>query len=113
MRRKKTKSKRQLPADFLINKFEVLDRVENIIKKFAIPPKMVFTWDQTGLPLRPTSKWTIAPEGSQQIAVDGGEDKRMITMQLVGTASGGLLCPQLIHGGKTVRCEPQNGIPQG
>ena len=82
VRRKQTTGKRQLPANFLVLKLEFLNRLGKVIEQFSIPPQFVINLDQTGLPIRPTTEWTMAPSGSQSVAVDGAEDKRMITMQV-------------------------------
>lgn len=113
-RRKETTGKRQVPTEFASLKEEHLERIKTAVLTYAIPNELVFNWDQTGLAIRPATEWTMAPKGVEKVVVEGAEDKRMITMQVAGFASGELLSPQLIYGGKTDRCHPDaDVIPSG
>ena len=50
----------------------------------------------------------MAPRGAVQVNGQGFNDKRGITMLLSVNMYGYLLPPQVIYGGKTDRCHPQN-----
>ena len=41
---------------------------------------LIINWDQTGSKLVPESEWTMAKQGTKQVAVVGKEDKREITV---------------------------------
>lgn len=100
----------QIPEDFAKLKKDFLNRVKTNIKTYKIPLALVLNWDQTGVSIRPTNDWTMDPKGAKQVVVEGGTDKRMITMQLCGSAAGTLLPPQVIYEGKTSRCEPNKEL---
>ena len=52
------------------------------------------------------SSWTLAKEGSKQVAIAGIGDKWQFTVVFASTMSGDFLPPQVIYAGKTQRCVP-------
>ena len=111
VKRKATKAARKVPPDFPEIKLAFLNRIACCVKEYNIPPSLILNWDQTGTKFVPTSDWTLAAEGSRQVAVVGLEDKREMTVLLTCTMSGLLLPPQLLYAGKTSRCYPAVTFP--
>lgn len=96
VKRKATKAARKLPRNFNVQKGGFLENISRTVHLYKIPKDLVFNFDQTGLPLVPTSNWTMAECGSKQIDVVGKDDKRNITALLTVTATGKLLPPQVL-----------------
>lgn len=59
VKRKGTKSVKQLPADFDEIKKNYVEKVSNVVTKFQIPDSLIINWDQTGCQLIPeeTGLW--------------------------------------------------------
>jgi hypothetical protein len=68
-------------------------------------PSLVLNWDHTGIKYVPVGNWT---KGSDIV---GMHDKRQITAVFGCTMEGEFLPPQIIYGGKTVRCLPLVKFP--
>lgn len=107
VKRKGTKSVKQLPTDFDEIKKKYVEKVSNVVTKFQIPDSLIINWDQTGCQLIPGGDWTMDQKGAQQVSITGLDDKRQITLLLAITKSGSLLSPQLIYAGKSDRCLPK------
>ena len=73
---------------------------------------MIVNIDQTGVSIVPVSDWTMAKEGSRQVAITGADDKRQITAVMGANSTGKLLPPQLIYAGKTDACHPKFKFPE-
>ena len=99
VKRKATTGHRHVPADFQQQKSTFLRRINNIILTHNIPASLVVNFDQTGIHLVPSSSWTMAPQGSNQVPIAHKEDKRQITGVLAGSAAGNILPPQLLYQG--------------
>ena len=78
-----------------------------------IPHDLIFNWDQSGIQLVPTGKWTMNRAGEKVITIAHSDDKRQITAVFAATMTGKYLPPQLIYKGKTVRCHPKVDVPKG
>jgi hypothetical protein len=99
VRQKSTTGHRHIPDDFHQQKQQFLNKVNNIISTNNIPAPLVVNFDQTGLNLVPTHKWTMAPQGTNQVSIAHKEDKRQITGVMAGSAFGHFLPPQLLYQG--------------
>ena len=78
---------RQLPQDFDDIKAAIVDKVNNVITKDAIPDDLVINWDRTGVNMVPGGTWTMEEQGFQQVPIHGMDDKRQITVLLAVTKS--------------------------
>lgn len=110
VKRKGTKSVKQLPADFDEIKKKYVEKVSNVVTTFQIPDSLIINWDQTGCQLIPGGDWTMDQRRAQQVSITGLDDKRQITLLLAITKSGSLLSPQLIYPGKSDRCLPKGVV---
>ena len=54
--------------------------------------------------------WTMDKKGKKRIEITGLQDKRQITAVICGSILGEISPPQLIYGGKTVRCVTQRSL---
>ena len=113
VKRKGTKAARATPANFSILKEEYLARITKLVADHNIPDSLLINWDQTGIKLVPVSEWTMAKKGSNQVAITGLGDKRLITGVLACAASGEVLPPQLLNGGRSDACHPKYKFPVG
>ncbi len=111
VKRKGTKAARKLPENFDEQKDKFISDVGGIVADHDIPPELVLNFDQTGVKIVPVSNWTLAAQGSKQVAIVGLEDKREITALLGSTASGDLLPPQVIYQGTTDKCHAHYTFP--
>lgn len=55
-------------------KDEFLQRVETAVKKYNIPPEIIYNWDHTGINYVPVSSWTMEVEGTQRVPIIGLDD---------------------------------------
>ena len=106
VKRKGTRTARKIPPDFPEMKASFLNKVAEAVSTFHIPPAMVVNCDQTGSKMVPVNPWSLAAEGSKQVAIVSLDDKREITVLLSVSLDGQLLPPQVIYAGKTPRCHP-------
>ena len=79
----------------------------------AVPPSLIFNWDQTAVKFVPAGDWTMHRAKDKIIPITSSNDKRQLTAVLGGTMTGEYLPPQLIYQGKTLRCHPKVSFPQG
>ncbi len=84
-----------------------LHEIVNTVEEFDIPPSLVINLDQTPSKYVPGSRSTLAKEGSKNVPIAGGSDKRMITLTFATTLSGVFLPMQIIYGGKTKQSFPR------
>ena len=81
-----------------------------------IPDDLIFNWDQTGLSLVPTGKWTMHQAKATMIPITHGHcssccyPERQIPAPSTCTI---YLHHQVICQGKTVKCHPKVAIPSG
>ena len=61
-----------------------LQRVETAVKKYNIPPEIIYNWDHTGINYVPVSSWTMEVEGTQRVTIIGLDDKRQVTVVFAG-----------------------------
>ena len=111
VKRKGTKAGRKLPADYDQVKAAFMKRIVDAVQENKIPAELVINFDQTGVKLVPTSEWTMAAEGANQVEITGCDDKREITAVLGISMAGKMLPPQVIYAGKTDRCHPEFNFP--
>ena len=110
VKRKATMAARKpLPSDFAEIKLAFLKRISDFVHENKIPPELILKWDQTGAKFVPTSEWTLAEEGSQQVYVVGKEDKTRndcsFDMHNVMLSASATL--------KTNKCHPTITFPSG
>jgi hypothetical protein len=104
VKRKVTKAAKKIPADFDQLCHNFYSKIQTFVIEHSVSDELIVNWDQTGVFLVPSSKYSMAAIGSKQVPVVGSDDKRQITALLTITASGELLSPQLIYQGKTEQC---------
>jgi len=78
-----------------------------------IPESLIINWDQTGLSIVPSGDWTMEKERTNIVPIAHSDDKQQLTAVLATTAAGDYLPPQLLYQGKTSKCHPQVGFPDG
>ena len=110
-KRKGTKAARHRPEDFEIIQGKFHRRIARRVKKYKIPDALVINWDQTGVEVIPSGKWTMNQKGDKQVEIKGIDDKRQYTALLACTLSGELLPPQILYQGTTDRCHPHADFP--
>ena len=69
IKRNTTRAARKVPPNFEDLKSSFLHQILSEIEQYAIPPKWIISWDQTGSNLVPVSQWTLAEQGSRQVPV--------------------------------------------
>uniref|UniRef100_A0A1X7T022 DDE-1 domain-containing protein n=1 Tax=Amphimedon queenslandica TaxID=400682 RepID=A0A1X7T022_AMPQE len=98
---------KELQGDFLAD-------IQAEVLMNNIPPAMIFNWDQTGLQLVPTGRWTMNQSGEKMIPIAHSDNKRQVTAVLAASLTGEFLPPLIIYQGKTTRCHPTvTAVPQG
>lgn len=64
-------------------KSNFLGKIEELVTKYKIPPKLIINFDHTGVQLLhvlPVSRWTMAEKlGCDKVNIVGLDDKRKIT----------------------------------
>ena len=107
-RRAVTSSRKNLTADELLRKRKEFSRgVKRWVREYDIPDALVINWDETSLPVMPTTDFTMAVRGARTVKIAGHDDKRAVT-GLVGVARDGTMLPlQIIYTGTTVQCHPK------
>jgi transposase-like protein len=98
-------------SDFEACKSQFLFDIATITEMEDIPNVLILNWDHTGIKYVPVGNWTMAKEGSKRVDIVGMDDKRQITAVFGCTMEGEFLPPQIIYGGKTVRCLPSVKFP--
>ena len=61
-----------------------------------IPNELILNWDQTGIQLVLTGKWTMHRAGAKVIPISNCNGKQQITAVLAASNTGEYLAPQLI-----------------
>ena len=113
VKRKGTRTACKILPDFPEVKASFLNKVAEAVSTFHILPTMVVNCDQTGSKMVPVNPWSLAAEGSKQVAIVGLYDKREITVLLSVSLDGQLLPPQVIYAGKTSHCHSSVVVPPG
>ena len=85
--------------------------VNAVVEMEEIPTQLVFSWDQTGISIIPSSSWTMEAKGSKRVKIVGMGNKRQITSVFCGALSGEFLPAQLIYQRKTTTCLPCHKFP--
>ena len=49
--------------------------IKAVVEMEAVPPELIFNWDQTGISIVPGSSWTMEVKGSKQVDIMGMDDK--------------------------------------
>ncbi len=73
-----------------------LYRLALLIKDHNVPKDLVYFWDEYGQELVPSSKFTFAKKGSNDVPILGLDDKRQITGTLCHNAELDFVGGQLI-----------------
>ena len=86
VKRKSTTSKKVLRVENFENeKSKLLNKIQNRVAEYGIPPFLIINRDQTGLHIVPVSQWTMAKERSKRVEIVGSEGKCQITGVLLFT----------------------------
>ena len=85
-------------------------RVANIAEKHHISPALILNSDQTPSKCVQVGRLSMAPDGSKQVWIAGGNDKHTITWALTVICDGDILLFQIIYKGKTKAFISQNPI---
>ena len=83
------------------------------MSKDKIPAEMVINWDQTPLQYIPAEKWTMEAEGTSNVSIAGGADKKALSAIFTVTLSGEFLPMHLVYLGKTSQSLPKHIFPTG
>ena len=97
---------KKLPENFSSLQEDFLQRVQEAVVKHQVLMDLIINFDETGLPMVPSSQWTMAERGSKDVSLLDMDDKRQITAVLACTPTGTLLPPQLLYQCSTTRCHP-------
>lgn len=99
--KKATTSGQKLPADWVQQVQDMNSRVAAIVGTHNITHEcFIINWDQTGVLLLSTHKYTYHNQKEKQVPVIALEEKRQITAVVAGALSGELLPLQLIFTGQ-------------
>ena len=111
--RKGTRAARKRPADFPDLERDFLRRIQVCVAEHKIPNCLIINFDQTGVNVVPTGKYTVEVQGSKQVEITGLDDKRQVTALLSVNLDDDFLPPQILYKGKTEQCHPKyNGFPE-
>jgi hypothetical protein len=111
VKRKVTKAAKKLPSDFNQLRDNFHSKIQDVVKTHNVPNELIVNWDQTGVFLVRSSKYSIAEVCSKQVSVIASNDKRQITALLTINACSEMLSPQLIYQGKTDNCHAKYKFP--
>lgn len=111
VKRKGTRAARKIPDNFDAVQVEFLSKIENCVSQYDIPDVLIINFDQTGINIVPTGKYTQDIEGSKQVEITGIDDKRQVTALLSVDLAGNFLPPHVIYKGKTEQCHPNYNFP--
>lgn len=106
-----TKMREDIPQRYEEKKEEFVRSMSYIIRKFNIPDELIVGCDETNTQFTPSIKKTRCRKGTKRVRIVGiGHEKPQITVTICCSAAGDIVEPtQLIFGGKTKRCHPNQG----
>ena len=106
-----TKMRDELPADYETKKDKYTLLLSKTIHENQVPDALICAMDETNTQFTPQVKRTRCASGTRQVRLIGiGHEKPQITVSPTVTATGDTIKPtQLIFGGKTKRCHPNQG----
>lgn len=105
--RKRTTDGSAMPLDWQTRGAEMGRRIGALMQIHNIHASLVVNLDQTGLNLVPSSQYTYEMVNERWVEITGSGDKRQITAVLASSLHGDLLPLQLVFGGTTPRCHPE------
>lgn len=110
--KKATTSGQKLPLDWQQQVSNMRMRVAATAMTYNIThPCFIVNWDQSGLMLLSTHKYTYHNKKDKQVPMIGLDEKRQITIVVAGCLSGELLPLQLIFTGQDVKKAQQKAVP--
>jgi hypothetical protein len=110
--RKATSGGQKLPLDWEKQVKGMANRVSATAAQYDITQGcFIINFDQTGVQLMQTYKYTYQSQGDKQVPVAGSEDKRQITAVVGSTFDGGLLPLQLIFKGQEANKKQHKAVP--
>lgn len=106
-----TKMRDEIPADYEAKKERFLLHFSKAFNEHNIPDDLVTGGDETNSQFVPSVDKIRIKKGTRRVRLVGiGKEKLQITVNLSHNAKGDIIKPvQLIFGGKTNRCHPNNG----
>ena len=66
---------KMMVENFETVKEQFLLDIKAVVEMEAVPPELIFNWDQTGISIVPGSSWTMEVKGSKQVDIMGMDDK--------------------------------------
>ena len=109
--RKGTRDARKLPPNLPDITKTFLCRFFWLVVTYKLAEELVVNFDETGLLLLPAAQQTWGVKGEANVQIVGGEEKRQFTVSPIISAAGELVGRvQVIWGGKTRACEPNDSI---
>ncbi|THU92847.1 hypothetical protein K435DRAFT_671417 [Dendrothele bispora CBS 962.96] len=110
-RRKGTRVAQTKPNDWEDQCKRSVFRKAYLIKEYDILPALYVNSNQTQVLYAPGDKMTWDEQGSKQVDLVGGEEKRAFTAMVSVAADGTLLPFQAIYSGKSARSAPDKSSP--
>jgi len=100
--RSATTKMREMPVDFAAKKQTYIDILAMVINDNNVPDELIINCDETNIQYVPRSSHTLSRVGTKKVRLIGvNAEKPQCTVTLGASASGNLLHPQIIFGGKT------------
>ena len=113
VKRRKTSSKVDIPEGARKEiEYIFLHEIVSLVEEFHIPNSLILNLDQTPLKYVPVGDETMAEKGSNDVTVEGTNDKRCITGTFAISVEGEFLPIHLIYAGKTVQSLPRYKFPK-
>ena len=108
-----TTKMRILPANFAVLEEQYISIAAKLVYEHTVPPDLVYGQDETNAQFVSRPNKTRAEKGAKRIRLLGvGAEKPQITVTFTLKENGDVVnMHQMIFGGKTKRCEPQNPAP--
>ena len=106
-----TKMREDLPKDYEIKKQTFTFLLSKAIHDYDVPDELIYNTDETNSLFVPDVRTTKCRGGIKRVRLlNIGKEKPQITNTFAANAAGDIIKPvQLIFGGKTSRCHPNNG----
>ena len=97
VKRRGSSTAKMTRENFEAVKEQLLLDINAVVEWEEVPPKLAFSWDQTGISIVPGSSWTMEVKGSKWVEIAGMNDKRQITAVFCSTMVGKFLPLQVIY----------------
>ena len=106
-------SGQKLPHDWEEQVKSMAKRVSGAAARYGIVHGcFIINFDQTGVRLMQTAKYTYDTQGAKQVPITGNDDKRQITAVVGSSLDGGLLPLQLIFAGQEHNKKQHKAVPR-